>query len=118
MRIRTRPSTVALAVLVGLGATACSSDGDGGEATQSTAVDTATVQVDDNFFDPDEIDVGVGATVTWEWVGSEPHNVVGDGFESDIQQQGTFEQTFEEAGSYDYVCTVHPGMEGTVEVSN
>ena len=27
-----------------------------------------------------------------------------------------FEQTFDEAGEVDYVCTIHPGQEGTVTV--
>jgi plastocyanin len=39
-------------------------------------------------------------------------------FESEIQTDGTFTHTFEAAGSHPYVCSVHPGMEGTVEVAD
>lgn len=75
------------------------------------------MSVEDNLFDPDSAEVAVGDTVTWQWSGAEPHNVVADDFESDIQTEGAFEYTFEEAGSHPYVCTVHPGMEGTIEVT-
>jgi plastocyanin len=44
------------------------------------------------------------------------HNVVGDGFESRIQAQGTFEHTSDAPGTYSYVCTLHQGMDGTVIV--
>jgi plastocyanin len=33
-----------------------------------------------------------------------------------MNEGDTFQQTFKEAGKYDYVCTVHPNMTGTVEV--
>lgn len=120
MRSRTRSSIVLLTLFVCLGIAACGddSDGDGGDASAPSAGDAATVQVDDNLFEPEDIAIGVDATVTWEWVGTEPHNVVGDDFESEIQQDGTFEHTFAESGSFEYVCTVHPGMKGTVEVSS
>ena len=70
------------------------------------------------MFEPDQIDIAVGDTVNWEWVGNEPHNVVGDDFSSEIQQEGSFEYTFEEEGTYQYTCTIHPGMDGVVEVSS
>lgn len=57
---------------------------------------STTVSVDDNLFDPESVEVAAGDTVTWEWTGSQPHNVRGDDFESDIQTEGTFEHTFEE----------------------
>ena len=40
--------------------------------------------------------------------------LVGDGFESDTQLDGTFEHGFDSPGTYTYVCTLHPGMDGTV----
>ena len=33
-----------------------------------------------------------------------------------MQNGDTFQQKFDKAGTFDYVCTVHPGMEGTVKV--
>ena len=90
---------------------ACGGDDDGGAAAESDVV-----TVEDNKFEPKETTVAVGDTVTWEWKGSAAHNVTSDDFESDLISEGTFEYTFEEAGEYEYVCTVHPGMTGTVIV--
>lgn len=75
-----------------------------------------TVAVDDNVFAPDDLVVAVGTEVTWVWEGRAVHDVVGDGFESEIVAEGTFTHTFDAEGAYHYVCSLHPGMEGTVFV--
>lgn len=75
-----------------------------------------TVAVGDNWFDPEEIVVAVGTEVTWVWEGRAAHDVVGDGFRSEIISAGEFSHTFPDEGAYHYVCTLHPGMEGTVYV--
>jgi plastocyanin len=71
-------------------------------------------------FNPAEVTVGVGDTVTWTNNDSVAHDVTADSFSSGepggMDPGATFEHTFEEAGTFDYVCTVHPGMEGTVVV--
>ena len=84
----------------------------------------ADISVADNAFSPSALTVDVGATVTWEWTGGSPHNVtwVGPGAPaaSATQTTGTYERTFDAAGSYDYYCTIHgtatSGMRGTVTV--
>jgi plastocyanin len=87
--------------------------GDGGEST----AEPGHVDVIDNAFKPKTIEVAVGDTVTWDFRGGAAHNVVGDGFKSDTLGKGnTFEHTFNSAGSFGYVCTLHAGMTGTVEV--
>lgn len=103
-----------------LGAAACGGDDDDGDAGSDSGGEAAsvTVSVDDNFFEPEEVDIATGGTVTWEWVGTQPHNVVHDDFESELMTEGTFEYTFDEAGTYEYVCTVHPGMEGVINVAD
>ena len=71
-------------------------------------------------FQPAEVTVGVGDTVTWTNNDSVGHAVTADSFSSGepggMAPGDTFEHTFQEAGTFDYVCTVHPGMEGTVVV--
>ena len=66
----------------------------------------------------------VGGTVKWTNNESVPHDVTkedgpGANFSSgkgNMQQGDTYEQTFKEAGTVNYVCTVHPNMKGTVTV--
>jgi halocyanin-like protein len=77
-------------------------------------------------FDPAAIEVAPGTTVSWEWSGhGGKHNVVSvDGaFESgDPVEANTgtiFEHTFEETGTYRYVCEEHDdeGMRGAIVVA-
>jgi plastocyanin len=75
-----------------------------------------TVVASDLTFSPDSSTVEVGTTVMWVFDDDIPHNVVGEGFESEVMQTGTFTHTFTDSGTYPYVCTLHPNMEGTVVV--
>jgi plastocyanin len=112
-RQRFRLAVLAVAALALLGAACGGDDGDDGDDAGAAP---GTVRVVDNAFRPDDVQVSVGDTVTWEFTGATLHNVIGDGFKSENQKDGTFEHTFNSAGTYDYVCTLHPGMKGTVEV--
>ena len=72
-------------------------------------------------FDPERATVKVGQAVTWTNNEAIPHNVVaeeGADFESDtFGEGGTFSHTPERPGTISYVCTIHPGMAGTVEIT-
>jgi amicyanin len=74
-----------------------------------------------NFkFNPATLTVPVGATVTWTNQDEEPHTVAGkDGsFHSPgMDTHGTYSFTFTAPGSYDYFCSIHPFMTGTVVVT-
>ena len=62
----------------------------------------------------------MGSTVTWRNAGEAPHTVTAsDGsFDSDmIPAGGSWARTFEAAGTFRYVCSFHPEMEGVVEVT-
>ena len=76
-----------------------------------------TVAVRDNEFAPSAVEVPSGSTVTWTWEGAEEHNVVGEGFESPVQREGEFVQTFAEPGPHPYRCTLHYLMRGEVVVT-
>lgn len=81
-------------------------------------------------FDPADVRVDPGTTVRWVWGGyGSQHNVVeADGdqplddpsFESELtaEEGNEFTHTFEEPGTYDYVCSVHlaQDMIGSIEV--
>jgi plastocyanin len=78
------------------------------------------VSMKDIKFNPETLKIKAGQTVTWTNDDSVGHDVTGDDFKSGdpggIDGGGTFEHTFKKAGTFDYVCSVHPGMEGKIEV--
>ncbi|MFW5939686.1 MAG: halocyanin domain-containing protein [Halolamina sp.] len=76
-------------------------------------------------FGPAAVQVDPGTTVVWEWTGrGGSHNVVEEdgAFESETtSEEGfTFEHTFEEEGTFRYLCTPHEslGMKGAVVVGS
>lgn len=77
------------------------------------------VAISDMAFLPGDVDVSVGDTVAWTFQdGHVPHNVTfEDGKSSQTQDTGSWSRTFDEAGTYDYRCTLHKQMHGTVTVS-
>ena len=85
----------------------------------------AAVSANDNEFDPTEIEVESGTTITWTNNGDLPHTVtaVNGSFESGTMEPGdTFETTFNAAGQYSYYCEFHGdadggGMAGVVTVT-
>lgn len=113
MRRPPRTAVAALLLLPLLGV-ACGGGDDGGES--AGPAEPGTVAVVDNKFEPEEIEVAPGDTVTWVWEGAVNHNVKGEGFESPVQKDGTYEREFSSAGEYEYICTLHPGMKGKVVV--
>ena len=93
--------------------------GGGGGGGGGTTVATTAVNVDDNVFTPPDIVVAPGATVTW--VGSVGHNVTFASATvsapSATQSSGNFQVMMPTAvGTYDYQCTIHGGMDGSVLV--
>ena len=73
-----------------------------------------------NSFSPNPVEVKVGETVTWVNDDSGRHTVTSkdDVFESELMGKGqSFSYTFDKAGEYPYFCSPHPGMVGTVVVT-
>ncbi len=73
-------------------------------------------------FEPPEVEVRAGETVTWRFEGV-PHNVFflsgpqPPGDIPDPTQNTSVSRTFTTAGAYDYECRIHPGMTGRVIVA-
>lgn len=85
--------------------------------TQSAVPEAADVKIENYAFDSRAITVKAGTTVTWENYDNAPHTVTADEFDSGTLQNGKiFEHTFTEPGTYEYVCSFHPSMKGTVIV--
>jgi plastocyanin len=77
------------------------------------------VAIDGFVFAPATLTVSAGSTVTWINRDEEPHTVAAtDGsFHSPGMGTGaSFAHTFSTAGTFDYVCSIHPMMHGTVVV--
>ena len=80
----------------------------------------------DECYIPASVTVNAGDTVQWDNVDTAAHTVTGgspaDGpsgiFDSSLLMgNASWSFTFEEAGSYDYFCMVHPWMVGDVQVN-
>ena len=104
-------------------AAACSSPA-APAATSAPAAAAAPVNIDvQGFKFPANMDVAAGTTVTWTNKDSAAHTVTSgtrpnkDGkFDGQLPASGTFSFTFTAAGTYQYFCTVHSSMNGTITV--
>jgi len=85
------------------------------------AASTWTVYADHPDFLPSQVTIGVGDTVLWHNNDSFSHTVVSDsGAWTTLTLSGAGSEgsvTFTTAGIYDYHCSIHPTMTGTVIVS-
>src|SRR5687767_6832388 len=79
-------------------------------------VNTTSVEVRDNKFEPGSIRVSPGAVVTWTWAGSDIHDVnFVDASITDAtpRSTGTYSTAMPStAGTYAYACNFHYGMSG------
>ena len=78
------------------------------------------VQVVDFAFEPAMVMIEPGTTVTWTNAGDRPHTVTADdgSFDSGRLDPGeTFSYTFDQPGTFTYVCGFHPEMQGSVMVA-
>lgn len=119
---------VVAVVVMALLLSACGSGG-GQETTQEptgdgSAAAEASVTAVDFSFQPDSVTVAAGSTVTWTNEDEAPHTVTAgtpaqpapDEFDLPLDEGTTAEFTFEESGTFDYYCTIHPDMQAEVVV--
>jgi plastocyanin len=101
-----------------------------GEVRGTYVVDipTGAYQAGADHYVPTNIAVPAGTTIAWfNDDPNQPHTVTsgipnsnnsGTEFDSGVISEGAFFQhTFDDAGDFDYYCTIHPGMMGKVSVS-
>ena len=84
----------------------------------TSSVSANTILIKNFAFDPASITVKVGSTVRWVNQDSVPHRIVfADGADSTVLAgMQSWSRKFDQAGTYDYACTIHPTMLGTVIV--
>jgi plastocyanin len=109
-------TTAAAAPATSAAASATSAAAGGGAA----AAGNGAVSIKGFAFNPGDVTVAKGTTVTWTNNDSATHKIKsGDGsFNSDNLANGdTFQHTFDTAGTFDYICSIHPSMKGKVTVT-
>ena len=123
MKIKTSTFLGLLVIVAGLAATMPSAFAAEVSVPAGTSV-PGCEETNECWF-PAEISVGVGETVTWSNDDTAAHTVTSgsavdgpdDIFDSSLFLAGTtFSHTFNEAGTFEYFCMVHPWMAGTVIV--
>ena len=94
-------------------------------AAQDAGVESVPIQnvwsvnIGDNFFDPPDVAVEPGSTITWTNKGDEPHTVTADdgSFDSERLNPGdSYTVAFGGQGTVRYHCEIHPEMRGSVTV--
>ncbi len=82
------------------------------------AATAAQVQIKDYKFQPSEVTIQSGGTVTWTNADTMIHDVKFKGSESpDLKKGEQYSRTFDKPGTYEYICEIHPGMKGKVVVT-
>jgi plastocyanin len=87
--------------------------------TNGAAATTAEITMPGKLFAPRELDVLVGATITWRNTDHSTHTVTEDDdvFDSGhIRPGGEFAQAFTKTGRFEFHCTIHRFMRGSVSV--
>ena len=114
------------AVLVGLGASCSKSNsgptppgsGGGGGTTQTTINIPNGDGYGNTSFAPATVTVPVGRVVIWKNNDGEAHTTTSDTglWNSNLNPAAEFQRTFNTVGTFNYKCTVHAGMSGSVIV--
>ena len=91
----------------------------GGTTAGATGEADMRVAIVGRAYQPSQLTVGIGQTVTWQNGSLGQHTVTSvDGqFDSGVISTGSsFAMTFTKAGTFNYTCTIHPTMKGSVLV--
>jgi amicyanin len=117
-------STVALAACGSAAGTTAMPTPNAPTATSNQSATSGTVTADVgivNFkFSPAMLTVKVGTTVVWTNNDSIAHSVnfATGGINSNVlNQNDQFTYTFTTPGTYDYICSIHPFMHGSITVT-
>lgn len=109
-----RPVRRRAALVAGLALAAAACSGTAAEGGSAVAIR-------DNAYQPADLEVATGSTVTWTNDDEAPHTVTfsgsGPASSEQLAEGDGFTTTFDTAGTFPYVCTLHPEMEATVTVT-
>jgi plastocyanin len=87
-----------------------------GAATAAQAI-----SIKDFSFEPPSVSIKVGGSVTWTNADDTAHSIESDSHTFDspdsIDTGKSFTHTFASAGTFTYICGIHPQMKGTIVVT-
>ena len=112
-----RKILVSFATLAVLTTGAC-----GGSDSPSTTATTVAdgppvIKAAATLWKPAKVTAKVGETVTWDVEKGLLHDLVGeDGVKHESANEFVYTHAYDAAGEYDFQCTLHSGMTGTVTV--
>jgi len=143
MQAKTLFMVPVLCALIGFGAAGCGGGDDSSPASTSESADTTTeagddsgasgnapapsgdavrsaeVEIEDFAYHPDPVTVEEGGKVIWKNRDSAPHTAtaVDGSFDTGTIEEGKLKsESFKQPGAFEYICSIHPQMHGTVEV--
>ena len=115
-----RKLLLGFAVVGLLAGSACGGDDGNGDTNPDTtdAAAAVSIKAEGTTWNPDEVSVKAGDVVEWDVSGSIVHDLKGDDeVEHKAASNYKYTHTYDNAGTYAYQCTIHPGMVGTVTVT-
>ncbi len=87
---------------------------------QAAADEGHQIDISGMRFSPAVLKVKAGDEVVWTQQDSMPHRLIssdGETVNSPTMGRGqSYSQRFDDAGTYEYVCSIHPSMRGIIEV--
>ena len=77
-----------------------------------------SVSIQGFAFNPATLTIKAGTTVTWTNEDSASHTITSAGFfdSGTVATGQTFSKTFDQPGTYNYACSIHPSMKGKIIV--
>jgi len=114
--------TVAPAPTTEAGPATSAAGSDGTAATGAPAAGGNDVTIKQFAFHSADVTVAVGTTVTWTNEDNTKHSVVAADADvsfvsDDLPNGASFEHEFDTAGTFPYICGIHPRMKGTITVT-
>ncbi len=127
------PLPVVCGLLLALAAVGASGCGSGGDSSSSTSTETSAnapapsgnaarsekVVIADYAYNPDPVTIEEGGKVIWQNEDPVAHTATAEdgSFDTGPIEEGKIKsETFKQPGTYEYVCSIHPQMHGTIEV--
>ena len=113
-------SVLALAVVLGVGA--CGGGDKEDQGTPGAVADDPSVRIVSFQFTPQTLAVKPGTKVTWTNTDTAVHSIkdtspLATPVSQDLGKDATFSITYQQPGSYSYICGIHQYMTGTVTVA-